>query len=137
MAFRSDDISINTLVGSGSFVKGDMKVNGFIRIDGDIDGNLETDGAVIISEKARFRGNLTAKSVIVGGIIIGDITAKEGVKLLSSSAVVGNIISRRVQMEDKVIFHGHCISIEEENRYATAVDTFLQVKAIRDTAVIS
>ena len=98
MAFRSDDISINTLVGSGSFVKGDMKVNGFIRIDGDIDGNLETDGAVIISEKARFRGNLTAKSVIVGGIIIGDITAKEGVKLLSSSAVVGNIISRRVQM---------------------------------------
>ena len=30
MAFRSDDISINTLVGSGSFVKGDMKVNGFI-----------------------------------------------------------------------------------------------------------
>ena len=42
MAFRSDDISINTLVGSGSFVKGDMKVNGFIRIDGDIDGNLSS-----------------------------------------------------------------------------------------------
>ena len=137
MAFRSDDISINTLVGSGSFVKGDMKVNGFIRIDGDIDGNLETDGAVIISEKARFRGNLTAKSVIVGGIIIGDITAKEGVKLLSSSAVVGNIISRRVQMEDNVIFHGHCISIEEEHRFATAAYTFFQVQAIRDKSVLS
>ena len=137
MALRFDDISINTLIGNGSFVKGDLKVNGFIRIDGDVDGNLETDGAVIISEKARLRGNITAKSIIVGGIIIGDINAKEGVKLLSSSAVIGNIISRKVQMEDKVIFHGHCISIENEENYTIAKDKFLQAKAIRDKAILS
>lgn len=137
MALRFDDISINTLIGNGSFVQGDLKVNGFIRIDGDIDGNLETDGNVIISEKARIRGNITAKSIIVGGIIIGDISAKEGVKLLSSSAVIGNIISRRVQMEDKVIFHGHCISIENEEDFTAAADKFLQAKAIRDKAVLA
>ena len=137
MALRFDDISINTLIGNGSFVKGDLKVNGFIRIDGDVDGNLETDGAVIISEKAKIHGNITAKSIIVGGIILGDITAKEGVKLLSSSAVIGNIISRKVQMEDKVIFHGHCISIENEENYRIAKDKFLQAKAIRDKAILS
>lgn len=137
MALRFDDISINTLIGNGSFVKGDLKVNGFIRIDGDVDGNLETDGAVIISEKARLKGNISAKSIIVGGIIIGDVTAKEGVKLLSSSAVIGNIISRKVQMEDKVIFHGHCISIENEENYTIAKDKFLQAKTIRDKAILS
>ncbi len=136
MALRFDDISINTLIGNGSFVKGDLKVNGFIRIDGDIDGNLETDGAVIISEKARIRGNITAKSIIVGGIIIGDITAKDGVKLLSSSAVIGNVISRKVQMEDNVVFHGHCISVQNEENYALAADRFLQAKAIRDKAIL-
>ena len=136
MALRFDDISINTLIGNGSFVRGDLKVNGFIRIDGDIAGNLETDGAVIISEKARILGNVTAKSIIVGGIIIGDITAKEGIKLLSSSAVIGNIISRRVQMEDKVIFHGHCISIENEENYEKSSESFLQAKAIREKAVL-
>ena len=73
MAFRSDDISINTLVGNGSFIQGNLKVNGFIRIDGDIDGDLETDGAVIISERARIRGNLTAKSAVIGGIVLGDV----------------------------------------------------------------
>ena len=104
MAFRSDDISINTLVGGGSFIQGNLHANGFIRIDGDIDGDIDTDGAVIISEKAKIRGNLTAKSAIVGGIVLGDISAKEGVKLLSSSAVVGNIITKKVQMEDDVIF---------------------------------
>jgi len=136
MALRFDDISINTLIGNGSFVRGDLKVNGFIRIDGDIAGNLETDGAVIISEKARILGNVTAKSIIVGGIIIGDITAKEGIKLLSSSAVIGNIMSRRVQMEDKVIFHGHCISIENEEKYEKSSESFLQAKAIREKAVL-
>lgn|SRR5574344_1864500 len=137
MAFRLDDISINTLIGNGSFVKGDLHVNGFIRIDGDIDGNLETDGTVIISEKARFRGNLKAKSVVIGGLVIGDITAKEGVKLLSSSAVIGDIISRRVQMEDNIVFHGHCISVENEEKYSLVVDKYLQAKSIRDKAVFS
>ncbi len=135
MAFRSDDISINTLVGGGSFIQGNLHANGFIRIDGDIDGDIDTDGAVIISEKAKIRGNLTAKSAIVGGIVLGDISAKEGVKLLSSSAVVGNIITKKVQMEDDVIFQGHCISISDEERFEEAKKYFLQQKAIRDKAV--
>ena len=71
MALRTDDISINTIIGKGSAISGNMKVNGFIRIDGDIDGSLETDGNVIVGENARIRGDLTAKSVIIGGIIKG------------------------------------------------------------------
>jgi len=136
MAFRSDDISINTLIGNGSFVQGNVRVNGFIRIDGDIDGDLETDGAVIISEKARLRGNLNAKSAIIGGIVLGDVTAKEGVKLLSSSAVIGNIITKKVQMEENVIFHGHCISISNEERFETQVEKFLQEQAILEKATL-
>lgn len=136
MAFRSDDISINTLVGNGSFIKGSVHVNGFVRIDGDIDGDVDTDGAIIISEKAKIHGNLTAKSAIIGGIVLGDISAKEGVKLLSSSAVIGNIITKKVQMEEDVIFHGHCISIADEQRYEEEKQKFLQAKAIRDKAVL-
>ncbi len=137
MAFRADDISINTLVGNGSFIQGNLKVNGFIRIDGDIDGDIETDGAVIISERARLHGNLTAKSAIIGGIVLGNISAREGVKLLSSSAVIGNIITRKVQMEDKVIFHGYCISLDDEQKFEEQSRKFLQAKAIRDKAVLS
>lgn len=136
MAFRSDDISINTLVGNGSFIKGNVHVNGFVRIDGDIDGDIDTDGAIIISEKAKIRGNLSAKSAIIGGIVLGDISAKEGVKLLSSSAVIGNIITKKVQMEEDVIFHGHCISIADEQRFEEEKEKFLQAKAIRDKAVL-
>ena len=73
MALRIDDISINTLIGNGSAISGDIKVNGFVRIDGDIDGNLETDGNVIVGENARIRGDVKAKSIIIGGIILGNV----------------------------------------------------------------
>ena len=117
MALRIDDISINTILGNGSAISGDIKVNGFVRIDGDIDGNLETDGNVIIGEHARIRGDVKAKSIIIGGIILGNIHALESAKVLSQAAVIGDIISHKVQIDDQALFHGHCISIKNEDSY--------------------
>ncbi len=136
MALRTDDISINTIIGKGSAISGDLKVNGFIRIDGDIDGNLETDGNVIIGENARLRGNLTAKSVIIGGILKGNIYAGESVKVLSDAAVIGDIISRKVQVDASALFHGHCISIKNEAEYQKISNEYLQSKAIKEKVIL-
>ena len=118
-------------------MSGDVHINGFIRIDGDIDGNLETDGNVIIGENARIHGNLKAKSVIIGGIILGNVHAAENVKLLSDAVVIGDILSHKVQIEDKSTFHGHCISIKDSERYQTETDKYLQSKAIKEKVVLS
>ena len=134
MALRADNFSINTLIGNGSFVRGDLNVNGSVSIDGDLDGNLKTDAAVIVSVNARIKGNIDAASAVIGGIVLGDITAPESVKLLSSSAVIGNIITQRVQMEDKVIFHGPCISISDKEKCTEHANKFLENKAILDKA---
>ncbi|MFC2602435.1 MAG: polymer-forming cytoskeletal protein [Treponema sp.] len=134
MALRADNFSINTLIGNGSFVRGDLNVNGSVSIDGDLDGNLKTDASVIVSVNARIKGNIDAASAVIGGIVLGDITAPKSVKLLSSSAVIGNIITQRVQMEDKVIFHGHCISISDKEKCTEHANKFLEDKAILDKA---
>ena len=131
MALRIDDISINTIIGNGSFLSGDIKVNGFVRIDGDIKGNLETDGNVIIGDNARLSGNLKAKSVIIGGIILGDVNAIESVKLLSNSVVIGDILSHKVQIDEKAVFHGHCISIKDDDRFHSESEKYLQSTAIK------
>jgi len=136
MALRLDDISINSIIGNGSAIKGDFTVNGFVRVDGDIDGNLETDGNVIIGERARIRGNITAKSVTIGGIVLGNITVKDSVKLLSSSAVVGDILCRKIQLDSGVIFHGHCIAIEEDAEFEEASEKFLSEKAIKQKVIV-
>ena len=131
MALRIDDISINTIIGNGSAISGNIKVNGFVRIDGDIDGNLETDGNVIIGENARIRGDVKAKSIIIGGIIVGNVNAIESAKLLSEAAVIGDIISHKVQIDDLAIFHGHCISLKNDGEYSKVSQEYLQSKAIK------
>lgn len=136
MALRVDDISINTIIGKGSAISGNMKVNGFIRIDGDIDGNLETDGNVIVGENARIRGDLTAKSVIIGGIIKGNITANDSVKILAEAAVIGDVISRKVQVDGSAIIHGHCISIKDEAEFGKTSGEYLQSKAIKEKVIL-
>lgn len=136
MALRVDDISINTIIGKGSAISGNLRVNGFIRIDGDIDGNLETDGNVIIGENARIRGNLTAKSVIIGGIIKGNVTAAESIKVLAEAAVIGDVISRKVQIDGSAVIHGHCISIKDETEYKQISGEYFQSKAIKEKVIL-
>ncbi len=136
MALRTDDFSINTLVGADAFISGDLKISGFIRVDGDIDGNLETTGNVIIGEKARIRGNVTAVSAVIGGIIEGDIVAPEGVKLFSSASVLGDVITKKLQVAGDCLIQGQCVSVSDEEQFSIALENWQNEKAIRQKSIL-
>ena len=136
MALFNDDGSINSIIGKGSSIRGDMKINGFMRIDGDLDGNLETSGNVIVGEQARVNGNITAKSITVSGVVKGNIVAPDWVHLLSSSAVIGDIQTHRLQAEENVVIHGHCISLVDESAYNDAENSWRDTKAIASKSIL-
>lgn len=121
MAIFSEDISINSIIGNGSAISGDIRINGVARIDGDLDGNLEASGNVILGEKSRIRGDIIAKSITVGGIVKGNIFAKESVRLLSTSVVLGDIQTRKMIADENVLFTGHCISLSNNEDFDKAV----------------
>ena len=131
-----DDISITTMVGGGSAFSGNLRVSGGMMVDGDIDGNIEISGNIIIAERARIRGNIVAKSAVVSGIVIGDIKAPESVRLMSTSTVIGDISTHKLQVADKVILHGHCISIPDEELYQKEDAVQSQSKEIRSKAFV-
>ena len=136
MALRIDDISINTMLGKGTSISGDIKVNGFVRVDGDIKGNLETDSNVIVGENSRIQGNVKSKTIIIGGIILGNVFATDNVKLLSGAVVIGDVISHKVQIEDSAVIHGHCISLKNEELFEKTSNDYLQKKAIKDRILV-
>ena len=88
-----DDIAVNTIVGEGSFVAGNVNSVGFTKIDGDVKGNIVSKGRVTISQNARVKGNVRGTAVIVGGIVNGDIIAPESVHLSSTAVVLGTIVT--------------------------------------------
>ena len=135
MAIFTDDISINTLVGAGSAISGDVKINGFVRVDGDVDGNLEASGNIIIGENSRINGNITANSAVIGGIVLGNIFAPEGLKLLSTSAIIGDISTKRLQIENNVIIHGHCIALKDEDEFNQANSQHIDERAIKSKVI--
>lgn len=135
MAILSDDISMNTMIGAGSCIRGNLSVEGFVRIDGNIDGNLETNGNAIIGANAKVRGNVIAKSVIIGGIIEGDIIVSESVQLFSSAVIRGDIVSRKLKAEQNVIIQGYVISLENEEQFENAKKQWADRRAIVDKNV--
>ena len=134
---KNEDISNNTLISSGAFVHGDVKAVGFVRVEGDVDGNLETSGNLIVTDKARIRGNVTARSSVIGGIVQGNVVSPEGVNLLSTSAVLGDIATRRLQIADGVVFHGHCISLKNQDKYNAAFTQYEDKKMIQARSIMS
>lgn len=136
MAFQiQEDVSINTIVGPGAFIRGELKISGFIRIDGDIDGNLETPGRVIIGENARIRGDIRSLVITVGGVVQGDVIAPEGVTILSTGMVLGNVLTKRLQVEDSVILNGHCVAVDDQERFDAALSDYNNRRALGETSL--
>lgn len=136
MAFRGDDISINTFIGSGSAVSGNLKISGFITIHGDLDGDLEATGKVIVSEDARVKGNIIAKSAIIGGVVEGNITAPDFIQLFQTASVIGDVSTRKLVLEEGVLLQGHCISLANEDEYQEARSKFLDKVAITSSSAL-
>ena len=128
-----DDISVNTIVGSGSLISGNVTVSGLLRIDGDIDGNIQTMGRVIIGEEARIRGNIRAASVSVGGIVQGDIIAPDYVVVLSSGMVIGSVLTKKLRVDDNVILHGICSAIGDQNSFEEAEKKYSNRQALHSS----
>ncbi|MCR5763962.1 MAG: polymer-forming cytoskeletal protein [Treponema sp.] len=133
--FNNEEATINNVISSGSSVVGNVKISGYIHIDGDLEGNLECTGNVTIGQDARIRGNITAKSMTIGGIVYGNLYAQNSIHLLSTSAVIGDMQARKIQADDNVIIHGHCICLSEENSYNEALSNWQNTQAVTSKIV--
>jgi cytoskeletal protein CcmA (bactofilin family) len=115
----SRDFSLNTIIGPGAWVRGDIDSAGFTRIDGSVQGDVRAQGRVIIGEQARMKSNVSGTSITVGGIVYGNIHASERVIILSTALVLGDIVTRRIQADDGCLIHGKvvvCQSVEQWDR---------------------
>ena len=115
-----NDFRINTIIGPGSFVKGDVDSGGFTRIDGFLRGNLRAQGRVVIGENARLQSSITAAAVTVGGVVDGNILARERVIVLPTAVILGNITTRRIEAGEGCIIHGKIQVCRDEESWRKA-----------------
>jgi len=98
---------ISAFVGKGVEFKGTISYSGTVRIDGYLDGEIHTDGILLIGEDAVLQAKITAGTVVCKGKITGDIVVKEQVKLRAPAVVNGSVKTPLLSIEDGVLFNGN------------------------------
>ena len=92
---QNKDLKIDTLIGAGTRINGDVEFAGGLHLDGYISGNVSaepnTEAILSVSEQGGIEGSVSATSVILNGIVKGDIDATLRVELGEKARVLGNV----------------------------------------------
>ena len=98
----------SNVIGENSFFSGSFIVNGSLRIDGCFEGkNLQAE-QLYIGHTGKIRTNISASSIIVEGLIIGNISASSRVLLMPTAKVYGDIKTPELIIQNGVILEGRC-----------------------------
>ncbi|PLX09321.1 MAG: cell shape determination protein CcmA [Marinilabiliales bacterium] len=107
---RSYEEEMNNLniIGNGTSVTGDVNSNGDIRIDGKLQGNLNSKSKLVLVATGKLVGEIFCKNAEISGQIEGKITVEELLVLKSSAKIYGDIISSKLSIEPGAVFTGTC-----------------------------
>jgi len=113
--FNETENNTINLISIGTDITGDIKSNGDIRIDGSLNGNLNTKGKVVIGPTGKINGEVICKNSEVSGIIEGKIIVGQLLNLKASSKILGDIATLKLSIEPGAIFSGNCKMSNNEN----------------------
>ena len=100
---------ISSIVGADMVVEGNIRARETVRIEGSITGNVETEGALIISATGKVKGNIKGSSVVVGGVLEGDLSSTGKTEVISTGKVIGNMRTKSLIVDENAVFQGQCI----------------------------
>ena len=95
-----------TLLAKGVVIKGEIRVDGTVRIDGRLEGEIHTKGTVVIGEDGMVQGTVTAGTLINSGKVKATVTATERIQLLKTGMLIGEVHTPNFAMEDGSKFQG-------------------------------
>ncbi len=116
---RSPQKRIDSLIGAGTTVNGDIVFAGGLRIDGKVIGKVTTGdnqpGTLVISEQAKVDGEVRVSHVVVNGAISGLVTANDYLELHAKARVNGDVAYRMLEMHIGAVVEGKLLHSEPES----------------------
>lgn len=97
---------VNTIVGEDCEFKGSIHSQQSVRLEGHLEGEINSQGEVFIGVKSKVKANIIAKRVIISGEVIGNIEALNGLEIRKTGRVYGDITGNRLIIEEGAIYKG-------------------------------
>ncbi|HEY2729272.1 MAG TPA: polymer-forming cytoskeletal protein [Polyangia bacterium] len=97
---------IENVLGQSLIIRGDLSADGGFRIDGTVEGNVESKAAIVVGESGVVRGDLRGTDVVVAGQIVGNVTCSGHLEILAKGRIEGDIDAKSVRIETGGVFRG-------------------------------
>jgi len=97
---------VNTIIGEDCEVKGSLHSQRSIRVEGTLEGEINSQGEVFIGVKSKVKANIIARRITICGEVIGNIEAIDGLEILESGRVYGDITGNKLMIEEGAIYKG-------------------------------
>ncbi len=98
---RRRNAQIDTLIGSGTVLRGDVHFKDGLHIDGVVKGNViaEDEGSMLtMSEGSCIEGEVRVHNIVLNGEVKGDVHALKHIELASQARVTGNVYYTLIEM---------------------------------------
>ena len=109
---------IDSLIGAGTIVQGNVMFAGGLRIDGAVDGKVATadnaPGTLVISEHARVDGEVKVSHLVINGSVSGPVIANDYLELQAKARVNGDVVYRALEMHAGAVVKGKLMHAEPE-----------------------
>lgn len=103
---KVDPNSTDTLIGENSVFEGKIKSEASIRIEGQIHGNVESSGDVVVGVHGVVKSNITARNAVLAGTVHGNVTVTDKLTITSTGKLHGNIAAQSFVIEEGGLFQG-------------------------------
>ena len=104
--------NVHTMIGADACIEGPIHLKEGIIIYGKVNGDIDTKGPVRVAQEAIVEGNINGSDIRVGGTVTGSIQSNGQVVLGKNCTLNGDIIYRKLLIEDGAQFEGKCDIIE-------------------------
>ncbi|MBQ2321633.1 MAG: polymer-forming cytoskeletal protein [Bacteroidales bacterium] len=110
------------IVGSGSKFTGDIETNGDLRVDGVIEGNIKSQGKVVLGSAGSIKGTIKCVSAEISGTFEGKVEISELLSLKASSFFKGEMTVNKLSIEPGAKFIGSCLMADKDGVKTPATD---------------
>lgn len=117
------------LIGAGTLIKGEIRANGDIRIDGSLMGSIHSKGKVVVGASGSVEGEIICQNADISGNIKAQIQVAELLSLKTTARLTGDIVTGKIAIEPGALFTGSCVmnnngnNTVRETRNAVSTET--------------
>jgi cytoskeletal protein CcmA (bactofilin family) len=98
-----------TILGPDATFKGELSFEKGLRLQGRLEGKINTPGRLHISREAKMQADVEAGSIVVEGDVKGNLTASDRIELKQSARYEGDLQTSKLVVDEGAVFSGHVL----------------------------